>query len=690
MFTRAVSLYLIQAFTLKARRKASRISFALILACCMSGAHAQRIDFGRMLSDAIGSALTGCGKYRDWLAAAPIASATRNPAAHTPLVEDAVFVPVFGKPYREFTHGDLAQAQRTIAECRKVNAITPADQMRANQIFHPSQHQAVLRQWQALQAQRDEFAAVQRELANVPISAEGLSSIDRLSARGEAALRDNRVEGDLQAFRQDVALARQRVGVPVFTQRVADTVAKSRGTHGVRELVELRETLARASLGVPVTLQLHEQIDAQVAAIAPTAIAEEAALLPAPRANDLASLAIHTTALRGFDGRTRSLINVVPAYRELRVSFLDARTALLPEAFRQVSLEVGNSRSAEQPSSILRQYFLEEELATGGGATLRALAAERTNLLRRISADVAMFGPQPEHELLLGGQRAQPTKVTSQAEVTRCDLMAAHPDDPARVASGVPDERFDRKAALAALATCAEAVKRNPNVGRLFFQLARAQLHSDLEAEAIATLKRAVDLQHGGAHYYLSEAFRVGVKGLPANERLAKELAARALALGFGTGASRAEPDFTNPMYEDAALIRAVYYGISESLKADTYTFHYLLAQAQLLAGDDCRNIRLSEVQDFVTRFQLARLPSTQGELFQKGFEALFKSFETLSRIAKDPRSIAQDAAAGRRVENAGEYGARDIYILGEATGGCKGAALTRYARNLRVYMQTR
>lgn len=692
MFTSAVCGQ-VRAYASDSRTRMYLTVLVLLLSVGASGAHAQRLDLGRMLGDSIKNAFSGCGKYRDWLATAPVAAASRDQTALMPLIEDAVFVPVFGKPYRDFTPAELAEEQKKIAGCRQSNALASMDQLRANQLLNPSQHRLIVRQWQAIQAQRDEFAAVQRELATLPATPEGLAGIDRLSMRGEAALRDGRIQGDLQTFRQNISLTRQRIGEPVLIQRVADAVTQARGMQGVQALAELHEQLGQAALSAAVTQQLREQINVQLTALATVAVAEERVLLTPPSGGNLASLAAHTQSVREFDGRTRTVMKLVPGFGEMRRSLLNERASALPEALAQVSSIVASTRDASQPTVLLRQYFLEEELVAGAGANLRSVAAERSTLLQRISADVAVFGPQPEHDLLLGGERAKASTVASRTEPTRCDLMAAHPDDPARVAPGVPDERFDAKAAVP---PCIEAVRREPQTGRLIFQLARAQLYSGRPAEAVITLKRAVELQHGGAHYYLSEAYIDGAPGLPRNERLANELAARASALGFGPGATIAgatpsEPVFAESTYEDASMMKAVYYGKSTTLDdSPNYRFNYLLAQAYLLAGDDCKIFRLSEVEDFRSRFQFAQLPSTQSELFQKGFKAFIEGYTTLLNFSKDPRSIAQGAAASRRVDMAGAYGARDLSSLAAASGYCKGAAVKRYAKNLRVYMGSR
>jgi len=60
---------------------------------------------------------------------------------------------------------------------------------------------------------------------------------------------------------------------------------------------------------------------------------------------------------------------------------------------------------------------------------------------------------------------------------TGCDLLAAHPDDPSKVAPGVSQSAMDKPAAIAA---CEVAVAADPENPRLRYQLGRAYGYSGL------------------------------------------------------------------------------------------------------------------------------------------------------------------------------------------------------------------
>lgn len=76
------------------------------------------------------------------------------------------------------------------------------------------------------------------------------------------------------------------------------------------------------------------------------------------------------------------------------------------------------------------------------------------------------------------------------AVVTECDRLAAHPEDPDRVAPGVPQAQVDTARAIEA---CRAAVAADPKNPRLNYQLARALGYAGRGREAAANRQAAVD-----------------------------------------------------------------------------------------------------------------------------------------------------------------------------------------------------
>lgn len=75
-------------------------------------------------------------------------------------------------------------------------------------------------------------------------------------------------------------------------------------------------------------------------------------------------------------------------------------------------------------------------------------------------------------------------------EMTECDRLAAHPDDPYKVGPGTPEGKVDLPAAIAA---CREAVSNDPENPRLRYQLARAYGYSGRGEEAMPHRLKAVE-----------------------------------------------------------------------------------------------------------------------------------------------------------------------------------------------------
>jgi TPR repeat protein len=93
------------------------------------------------------------------------------------------------------------------------------------------------------------------------------------------------------------------------------------------------------------------------------------------------------------------------------------------------------------------------------------------------------------------------------AGVTRCDALAAHPDDPDRTGPGVYWEDMIEDS----IAACREALAQHPDDARLLYQLSRAVEHFGDWDEAVALLGRAAELGYAQAQWSLGDAqYRVG------------------------------------------------------------------------------------------------------------------------------------------------------------------------------------
>lgn len=142
--------------------------------------------------------------------------------------------------------------------------------------------------------------------------------------------------------------------------------------------------------------------------------------------------------------------------------------------------------------------------------------------------------PQTRSAKLTPQMQPQPSQSETQYSVStsiqQCDLLASHPDDPEAYSSGVTDEKLN---ANAVIQTCKTAVRAEPKIPRLHFQLARGYLKADQFENAIEQLLDAAQEGHGGALAYLGDIHVDGGPGIEADPKLAQSLYERAVASGF-------------------------------------------------------------------------------------------------------------------------------------------------------------
>ncbi len=94
--------------------------------------------------------------------------------------------------------------------------------------------------------------------------------------------------------------------------------------------------------------------------------------------------------------------------------------------------------------------------------------------------------------VLAGGQ--------THAEVTPCDEMASHPEDPDRVIPGIERADIDFAAAEAA---CRKTVQDDPENARSAYQLGRVLFYQGKSEEGISYVKQASDAGYRQAMFVL-------------------------------------------------------------------------------------------------------------------------------------------------------------------------------------------
>lgn len=109
-------------------------------------------------------------------------------------------------------------------------------------------------------------------------------------------------------------------------------------------------------------------------------------------------------------------------------------------------------------------------------------------------------------------------------KATECDRLAAHPNDPDKVAAGVEQSAMDIPAAIAA---CSAAVKADPANPRLNYQLARAYGYAGRHAEGEPFRRAALNAGYPQSLFVIGYIRLSGWDGAPADPCYGGELIRR-------------------------------------------------------------------------------------------------------------------------------------------------------------------
>jgi len=113
--------------------------------------------------------------------------------------------------------------------------------------------------------------------------------------------------------------------------------------------------------------------------------------------------------------------------------------------------------------------------------------------------------------------------------VTECDRMAAHPEDPMRVAPGRSQKDIDLPKAIEA---CQAAIAADPKNPRLNYQLARVLGYSGRGSEAIPFRKAATDADYPQALFVVGFITLLGMNQQPKDVCAAGDLIRRSALQG--------------------------------------------------------------------------------------------------------------------------------------------------------------
>jgi hypothetical protein len=105
--------------------------------------------------------------------------------------------------------------------------------------------------------------------------------------------------------------------------------------------------------------------------------------------------------------------------------------------------------------------------------------------------------------------------------VTRCDELASHPLDPARVAPGQATGDIDLPLAIA---TCREDADAHPDNARIRYQLGRVLFYAGQFDEAMVEMRRSAEGGHAQAQFVYGIFVIKGRPGAPADPCIASRM----------------------------------------------------------------------------------------------------------------------------------------------------------------------
>ncbi len=118
-------------------------------------------------------------------------------------------------------------------------------------------------------------------------------------------------------------------------------------------------------------------------------------------------------------------------------------------------------------------------------------------------------------------------------DITQCDLLAGHPNDPEKVAEGVSQAAMDKPAAIAA---CHRALESDPENPRLNYQLARAYGYSGQHLEGQPYRDKALNAGYPQSLFVIGYIRISGWDGEPKQPCYGGELVRRSAEAGRFAG----------------------------------------------------------------------------------------------------------------------------------------------------------
>lgn len=171
--------------------------------------------------------------------------------------------------------------------------------------------------------------------------------------------------------------------------------------------------------------------------------------------------------------------------------------------------------------------------------------------------------------------------------VTECDMLAAHPEDPQRMADGVSDDDIVPRLAIMA---CEDAIASDLEEPRYAFQLGRALLAMGLKEKARNQFERAAKAGYAAAEAYIGDLYQFGY-GVTQDSKKAIEHYRKAVAGDFKIAENQIEQLTFDPSQYTGSAINALYTGDLQRITNQTdKPFRSYLHTFVITAMEECRS----------------------------------------------------------------------------------------------------
>lgn len=188
--------------------------------------------------------------------------------------------------------------------------------------------------------------------------------------------------------------------------------------------------------------------------------------------------------------------------------------------------------------------------------------------------------------------------------VSECDMLAAHPEDPQRMADGVTDDDIVPRLAIMA---CEDAVTSDPDEPRYAFQLGRGLLALGRKDKAKEQFERASKAGYAAAEAYIGDIYQFG-HGVPQDSKKALAHYQKAIAGEFKIAESQIEQLTFDPSLYVSSAIGDLYSGSYQRINSQSdrllrnYLHNFVLATMK-----ECESFLTPKS---VVNFYLYRYPS--------------------------------------------------------------------------------